>query len=211
MADARFRELRGEYEAAGRAAHYAEERWRRTAHARRTDRRERALVAAWLQRCAPLAAVLDLPCGAGRFHDLLAAAAPRVVAADAAAAMLRRHGGPLRLQASVHALPLREGAVDLALCSRLLHHFGASAERVRALKELRRVARRWAIVSHFDAASLQAWRARWRRRADGRHAQTVSDFRAEAAAAGWIERERAWILRGWSEQTWVLLEGARAT
>lgn len=201
----RFRGLRGEYEAAGRADHYAGSRWSATAHARRTDARERSLIAGWLARCAPLDCVLDLPCGAGRMRPLMEAAAPRALAADAVLPMLARHGGALRLQASAHALPLRNGAADLVLCARLLHHLEA-AERSAVLRELARVSRRWAIVSHFDAASVQALRARLRRIGDGRRAQRIAEFRAAARAAGWIERDRAWILRGWSEQTWALLE-----
>lgn len=207
--DQRFRGLREEYEAEGRAEHYSGTRWRGARHARRTDARERAIVAAWLERCAPVRSVLDVPCGAGRFHGLLTRASPLALAADAAGPMLRRHGGAQRLQASAHALPLRDGAADLVLCSRLLHHFAEGGERVRVLRELARVARRWAIVSHFDAASVQAVRARLRRRPDGRFSQSLAAFRAEAAAAGWRERARAWILRGWSEQTWVLLERER--
>lgn len=202
----RFEGLRGEYEAAGRADHYADERWSGTRHGRRTDRREQAIVGAWLRACAPLSAALDVPCGAGRFRPLLEGAAPRVLAVDAARPMLARHGGALRLQASAHALPLAARSCDLVLCSRLLHHLAGAPERAAVLAELARVSRRWAIVSHFDRASFQAWRSRWRRRRDGRIAISCGEFRAEAAASGWRERERAWIRRGFSEQTWVLLE-----
>lgn len=202
----RFEGLRAEYEAAGRAEHYAAERWAATAHGRRTDRREQRIVARWLRACAPLERVLDVPCGTGRFRPLLEEHAVRACAADAARPMLARHGGALRLQASAHALPFAGRSFDLVLCSRLLHHLAGAAERAAVLAELARVARRWAIVSHFDAASLQAWRSRQRRRTDGRHAISRGRFRAEAAAAGWRERERAWVLRGISEQTWVLLE-----
>ena len=202
----RFEGLRGEYEAAGRAEHYASGRWDATTHARRTDRREQKIVARWLRGCAPVACALDVPCGTGRFRPLLEGNAPLVLAVDAARSMLVGHGGALRLQASAHALPFSAGSFDLVLCSRLLHHFAASAEREAVLQELARVSRRWAIVSHFDASRFQAWRSRRRRRADGRHAISCRQFRAEAEAAGWRERHRAWVLRGVSEQAWVFLE-----
>lgn len=202
----RFAKLRGEYEAAGRAGHYAAARWSGTAHARRTDRRERRIVGAWLARCGPCARILDVPRGAGRFTALLAAHAGRVVSADAAAAMLRSGAPGGGVQASAHALPFRDAAFDLVLCARLLHHFGGAAERRAVLRELARVSRRWLIASHFDRASLQAWRSRLRRRADGRHAIGVAEFRADAAACGWRVRDRAWVARGVSEQTWALLE-----
>lgn len=205
-ADQRFPGLRAEYEAGGRAEHYAGARWSGTAHARRTDRRERAILAAWLERCGPCERVLDVPCGTGRFAPLLAAHARTMVAADAAHAMVGRHPGRARLQSSAHALPFRDASFELTVCSRLLHHLERPAQRCAVLAELARVSVRWLIASHFDRASLQAWRSRLRRRTDGRHAITVAAFRAEAAACGWIERERAWIARGVSEQTWVLLE-----
>lgn len=204
-ADDRFPGLRAEYEAGGRAEHYAGGRWDGTPHARRTDRRERAIVGAWLGRCAPLGRVLDVPRGTGRFTELLAARAGSVIAADAAAAMLRQGAGG-GVQASAHALPFRDGAFDLALCARLLHHLGAEEERRIVLRELARVTNRWLIASHFDRTSFQAWRSRLRRRGDGRHAIAVAQFDREAAACGWAPRARAWIARGISEQTWVLLE-----
>jgi SAM-dependent methyltransferase len=202
----RFPGLRAEYETGGRAEHYAGARWDGTAHARRTDRRERRIVAGWLERCGALACALDVPCGAGRVAPLLAARARSAVAVDAAAAMLRCHAGGTRVQASAHALPFRDRAFDLAVCSRLLHHLATPEQRRAVLGELARVSSRWLIASHFDRASLQAWRSRLRRRGDGRHAIAVADFRREAAACGWRERDRAWIARGISEQTWVLLE-----
>ncbi len=208
MEGERFRGLREEYEAAGRAAHYSSDRWEGTRHARRTDARERRIVAAWLRRCGRIERALDLPCGAGRFHSLLQESARVVISADAARPMLVRHPGAARLQASAHALPLRDGCAEFALCSRLLHHLGAAEERRLVLCELARVSRRWAVVSHFDRASLQALRSRLCGRSDGRLALSVAAFRAEVAACGWIERERAWVLRGFSEQTWVLLEKA---
>jgi SAM-dependent methyltransferase len=202
----RFEGLRGEYEADGRAEHYAADRWSRTAHGRRTNRREQEIVSRWLRACAPVTSALDLPSGAGRFCALLESGAGRLTSVDAARRMLAQHGGAARLQASAHALPFAGGSFDLVLCSRLLHHLEDAAERRSVLTELARVSRRWAIVSHFDRGSFQAWRSRWRRRADGRHALAPAQFRAEAAAAGWIERDRAWVLRGISEQTWALLE-----
>lgn len=202
----RFPGLRAEYEADGRAEHYSDGRWSGTVHARRTDRREQRIVADWLDGCGVLDRVLDLPCGTGRFAAVLAARSRLVFAADAAAAMLCKSGAPLRAQASAHALPYRAASFDLVLCSRLIHHLADAGERRAVLAEFARVSTRWLIVSHFDRCSVQAWRSRLRRRSDGRHALAIAEFRREAAASGWLERDRAWIARGISEQTWVLLE-----
>ena len=203
-----LRVLRSEYESAARARHYAEERWTRTRRARRTDRRERGFVGAWLEELGPFRRALDLPCGTGRFEPLLARHAREVVSVDAAHAMLLRHPGGSRLQASAGALPFADAAFDLVLCSRLLHHLLEPELRTAVLSEFARVCRGPLIASHFDARSYQAWRARIRRRDWARFAQTPASFRAEALAAGWRERDRRFMARGWSQQTWVLLEPA---
>ncbi len=215
MAESRSRELRRSYEAAGVAEHYAGGRWQGSGHARRTHRKELRVVAALLGQAAAaqggrLGPVLDIPCGAGRFHGSLDAAAERLVAADIARPMVEQSrgaaaGAPL-LQASAAALPFPEQSFDLVFCFRLLHHYAIPAERRAVLAELARVSRRWALVSYFDAASFQAWRHRVRRRRTVRFAQSNADFAAEAAAAGFAVRRRRWIARGVSEQVIALLE-----
>lgn len=210
----RSRELRADYEADGVAAHYAAGRWTRSGHARRTHRKEQRIVRSMLAEAAaaaPLGAVLDVPCGAGRFQPLLAGTGAWVVGADVARPMVAeagaRSGAPL-LQASADALPLPDGSFDLVFCFRLLHHFPRTEERRAVMAELGRVARRWALVSYFDAASFQAWRHRVRRRRTVRFAQSHADFEAEAAAGGFRVRRRAWVARGISEQVLALLERA---
>jgi ubiquinone/menaquinone biosynthesis C-methylase UbiE len=93
-------------------------------------------------------------------------------------------------------LPLRDGCVDLALCTLTLHHFteeGAAA----VLSEMRRVTRRWAIVSDLHR-SPAAYGAVWfatrfvsnpMTRYDGpvsaRRAFTAGELLNLARAAGW--------------------------
>ena len=206
MSGRRARELRGKYEEPGRAGHYAAERWTRSRRARRSAAREERLVRLLLKDCGPLRRVLDLPCGAGRFHALLAAHAEQVVAADAALAMLREHPPTTCLAASADLLPLVDGCVDLVLCARLLHHFAEAAERRGILAELARVSSRWVIASYFDSASFQAWRNRVRGRFNSRFPVPRTVFLADADAAGLRLRCRLPLRRGISEQVWVLLE-----
>lgn len=174
------------------------------------------MVAALVGRAAAatpggLGRILDLPCGAGRFLGLLAAAGRELVAADIARPMVeeaRAAAAPaaVLLQASAAAPPFAARTFDLVLCFRLLHHFARSEERRQVLAAMARISRRWAVVSFFDAASLQAWRHRIRRRQTVRFAQTAASFVSEASAAGWEVRERRFVARGISEQTIVLLE-----
>jgi ubiquinone/menaquinone biosynthesis C-methylase UbiE len=202
----RPRKLRQEYESTRRAAHYRDDRWTRSRRARRTNAKELAIVGAFVEGCGTLDDVLDMPCGSGRFRELLRRSATRLWSADASLEMLRAAPTGSQLQASAHALPLVGDAVDLILCSRLLHHFEHGIERAAVLDELARVSRRWVILSYFDAACLQAWRNRLRGRFRGRFPVARRSFAAEVAAAGLVERRRRYIRRGFSEQVWVLLE-----
>ena len=100
---------------------------------------------------------LDAGCGGGDMAALLGRWArrkgfrPRVVAVDAnpaiAALAEERYGGELDVQVGdMRALELGDESVDVATCSLVLHHFDP-ADAVRALRELRRVARRGVVVN----------------------------------------------------------------
>lgn len=95
-------------------------------------------------------------------------------------------------------VPLQFGSVDLALCTLALHHF-AEADARRVLGEMRRVTRRWAVVSDLSrgyAAYGGVWLATRltpnpMTRFDGpvsvQRAFTHGELRALAAEAGWEE------------------------
>ena len=205
----RGRATRQEYESAERAAHYAKLRWTRSPRARRTAAREERIVRGMLTRCGPLAVVLDVPCGTGRFGRALAEAAgnPRVIAADASLAMLAEHpDGTQRVAGSAAALPFIADCADAVLCARLLHHFETSMQRSAVLTELARVSRRWVVTSYYDMRSWQAFRNRVRGRFRGRWPVPREVFEADVRRAGLVVRDRVPLLRGISEQVWVLLE-----
>ena len=73
-----------------------------------------------------------------------------------------KHGESLARLASgsVTALSFRDGAFDCVISMRLLHHFGDRSVRIRALKELARVAGRFVIVSLWTDGNFKAWRRR---------------------------------------------------
>ena len=161
-----------------------------------------------LGRCGTLHTALDVPCGTGRFQGVLRTApgVPRVVSADASLAMLGEHPDGERLAASAAALPFRAAAFDAVLCARLLHHFETSAQRAAVMAELARVSRRWVVASYYDMRSWQAFRNRVRKRFRGRWPVPRAVFQADALQAGLTVRARVPLLRGISEQVWVLLE-----
>ncbi|TAH36776.1 MAG: class I SAM-dependent methyltransferase [Planctomycetota bacterium] len=194
------------YQAPGAAERYQQRRWSERAHARRADRREQSIVAGLLSRCGCMRAILDVPCGTGRFQPLLSRAAPLCLACDRTAAMLRLAPASRRLQAAAERLPLRDSAVDLAFCMRLLHHLQQPQLRIAVLRELARVSRRHAIASWYDRASLPAWRQRVRGRARARFPIARRQFEREAQTAGWRVIAQRYLARGLSEQVIALLE-----
>ncbi|HEX9793823.1 MAG TPA: methyltransferase domain-containing protein [Planctomycetota bacterium] len=201
---------RGAYREPGVARHYRDQRWSGSRHARRTDARERAIVADLLERCGALACVVDVPCGAGRFRDLLVTRSECVIECDASLAMLVE-GGAARGRAAVAdalALPLQAGVADLSFCFRLFHHLGTNAERSQLLAELARTSRRFVLMSYFDAATLEAWRHRLRRKMRVRHPLARAAFEALAASAGLRVVAHRPLARGIREQVVVLLEKA---
>lgn len=201
-----------------RARHYRDKFAADRVH-RAADRAERAAIAGLLGRCESRGTWLDMPSGAGRFESAMADAGLKFVAADASFRMLvncrsrdetaaKPPIGCVRVDA--FALPFAAKSFDGVLCSRFLHHFADPDMRIRALEELRRVVRSFAIVTYFDRASYQAarrsWRARHRNRSTGRHAQSRADLVSEAEAAGFQVAEIRYRARFISEWAVALLK-----
>jgi len=187
--------------------HYAEGRWKQKARARRTDRRERFLVGQLLEQADSIHSALDVPCGAGRFESTIAQHAVQLLAADASYAMLQQYNGhATRIQFSADAIPFSNSSFDLVFCYRLLHHFAESETRIRTMRELARVSRRYVLVSYWDEACLQTWRHRLLKHKMKRHAISRVLFEKEVAEAGLRAVAREPLRRGISEQVLVLLE-----
>jgi len=129
--------------------------------------KEHRMVGRWLRRCPPGAVVLDLPCGTGRFSGLTADCGHRLVRADLSYPMV---GHARRLGPNEHVLgdlccdlaapPLAEGSVDIVLVWRLFHHCRTPEDRELVLRQARRLARRYVIVSYYNRASVTYWAKR---------------------------------------------------
>jgi len=151
---------------------------------------------------------LDAPCGAGRLAASLATKG-RVVGLDGSAAMLAQ-ARKLGVYASLvlgdaSSLPFADGAFAGGACVRLLHHL-ASDDRRRVLAELRRVCRGPFVVSFYDAATFQAWKAKRKRAAKGsRKPIARAEFVADLAAVGLVPRAFSRPLPFVAEQTFVLV------
>lgn len=136
--------------------------------ARRNARKWRTILAA-LELTSRVETILDLPCGTGRFTGHLAERGYEVVGSDISIEMMRvardktAAAASVRgyLQADAEALPLRTDSVDCVLCIRFLFHVDP-ATRVRMLREMSRVSRRWLIVDyrHRYSSRYVLWRLR---------------------------------------------------
>ena len=114
--------------------------------------------------------VLDLPCGAGRFWELLARVPDRqLVAADYSQDMIDtalNFQSPhiakrfKTFQTSAFDIKLPDAAVDCIFCMRLLHHIAEGEARMKMFREFHRVSRNTVCVSLWVDGNLQALRLR---------------------------------------------------
>jgi len=163
----------------------------------------------WEQRMANKAlklagnpkSVLDLPCGTGRFWELLAQDPDRqLLAADYSEAMLtvaQEERPPETVsrfsvfQSSAFDIQLPDNAVENIFCMRLLHHIGESEDRLRILNEFHRVASGSVCISLWVDGNYKAWKRQRavvnrpkRKRFDNRFLHTRQQVEAEFAQAG---------------------------
>ena len=131
------------------------EGWYETAHGKRVDHAERAILA-WLLASFPAAhSVLEVGCGTGHFTRWLTGRGLTAIGMDRAPAMLAaarrcRPDAPLVL-ADADALPFRSRTFDLVAFVTTLEFLGAPDQ---ALAEAVRVARRGVIVLALNRWSL---------------------------------------------------------
>ena len=151
-----------------------------------SDRLEHRMAERALALSGNPASVLDLPCGTGRFWDLLAREPQReLLAADYSEAMLEvaarvRDPAVVRrfrlLQCSAFEITLPDQSVDCVFSIRLMHHVGESNNRIAMLKEFRRVTRDTVVLSLWVDGNYKAWRRR-KLEAKRRHDGEKSDNR----------------------------------
>jgi len=89
-----------------------------------------------LARLSPGLRVLDAGCGNGAYLRAVRDRQAMAVGCDLSMGMLRAASHPALLNPDVAALPLRDGAVDIALAIHMLYHVPS---REAAIRELRRV------------------------------------------------------------------------
>ena len=142
---------------------------------RLVHRREEKLLRGILRKIGegPLL-VLDVPCGYGRFSDLLLDKDFSLVSSDISFPMVKRarakSGHPhSRFLSGVVAdakpgLPFRKGAFSLLLSMRFFHHVHEKKERESILKEFSRATSDWVILSYYQKNLFHILQRKFRRR-----------------------------------------------
>ena len=138
--------------------------WRRLSNWREIGMARRALVMAGRP-----STVLDLPCGTGRFWEMLCEEPERqLFVADNSQSMIdvgikcrppqvtSRIGQALQCSAFETGLP--ENFVECVFCIRLLHHIARSEDRIRMLKEFARISSGTVVVSLWVDGNFKAYR-----------------------------------------------------
>ena len=111
--------------------------------------------------------ILDMPCGTGRFWDLLAADNERTLWASDKSQNMIDAGLTLRppeiaerfstFQGSAFDLPVEDDLVESVFCMRLFHHIRESEDRLKILSEFARVSSDSVILSLRVDGNYIAW------------------------------------------------------
>ncbi len=112
--------------------------------------------------------ILDMPCGTGRFWDLLVQDPERKLWASDNSQDMINAGLQYRppeianrfetFQGSAFDLPVADNFVESVFCIRLMHHIGEHEDRMKLLAELARVASDSIIISLWVDGNLTAWK-----------------------------------------------------
>jgi ubiquinone/menaquinone biosynthesis C-methylase UbiE len=154
------------YRRADVAADYDAHRFGSPARSRRNARKWKTILSA-LEETEGVRSILDLPCGTGRFTGSLTERGYTVVGGDISHEMMQvardKTNGSPRLagwvQTDAESLPMRDASLDCVVSIRFMFHVDPKS-RVRILREMGRVSRRWLIVDYRHRYSLRY--AKWR-------------------------------------------------
>jgi ubiquinone/menaquinone biosynthesis C-methylase UbiE len=156
----RYRSARGAEAYAGKY----QRNWMR----RLSNWREHRVVAQALFACGLGGTVLNIPCGTGRFGELLEERGFRILGSDLSHPMLQQTSSERRwplVQGSAFALPFRSHSVDGIFMMRLLHHIADPEERAALYREAARVSRHWVLLTYADYDTpknlIREWRVQW--------------------------------------------------
>jgi len=146
---------------------HEQEFWRRL-----SNWRDHQICAKALKIAGNPKSILDMPCGTGRFWDLLVKDPEcKLWASDNSQDMINA-GLKFRppevasrfetFQGSAFDLPVEDNFVESVFCMRLMHHIGEHEDRMKLLGELARVASDSILLSLWVDGNLTAWKRKRR-------------------------------------------------
>ncbi len=148
----------------------------RTLDQRLVHRKETKILRKILQRVRNTSGlVLDVPCGYGRFSDLILDKDYSLVSSDISFYMVKRAreisshpGWPLAVVADVKkGLPFKQGVFSLLLSFRFFHHVHEKDERESILREFSRISSQWMILSYYQMNFFHFLQRKLRRKIKG--------------------------------------------
>ncbi|MDA0281091.1 MAG: class I SAM-dependent methyltransferase [Proteobacteria bacterium] len=124
---------------------------------------------------AEVKTVLDAPCGVGRLSLWLAQKGFEVSAVDLGESAVQLTNELLRDQnfketaesQDVFNMRFEDGALDVSVYFRLLHHFKDVSDQQKLVAELCRVSSKYVVISYFSTYSVTSLRRRLRRTMTG--------------------------------------------
>lgn len=175
--------------------------------------REQRIVGALLAECRLAGgSLLDVPCGYGRFAPLFALLGIRAIGIDVDPDLVHlavENQMPGRMEGgacgSIFELPFADNSVDCVLCVRFLHLQYSDRERLRILRELSRVSRRFVLISVYRFTSLHGLVRRWNGTRGRLRMMTDRQLGDLAQASGLECQSMHCLLRYCHMQTFVLL------
>jgi SAM-dependent methyltransferase len=163
--------------------------------------------------------VLDLPCGYGRFSQLLTEKVPCLISGDRSFAMVKRAldnrsvsdmtSKPGAVCDAVEGLPFKTGVFDGIFSMRFFHHLHSRNSRIRVLKEFLRTSSDWVIISFYSLNPVHKLQRRMRK-ATGKSRTNINmmsqkDFVLEAKEAGLYVKKISPLFKGLHSQHIALL------
>lgn len=162
--------------------------------------------------------ILDVPCGYGRFTELLREKSHNLTSADVSFPMVlttRKYSPSPNsshhfLVGDIKSLPLRDNSFDCIVTIRLLQHILNSSTRFEILQELHRVAKKIVIISFYRynlLHSIERWvRCRIKNVNKKINMLSLGDFEKELSSIGFKMLNMFPVIRYFHAHNIVLLQ-----
>jgi len=164
--------------------------------------------------------ILDVPCGYGRFSELLLRNSLNLTSADISLPMVmaaRKYSLPSSsnhhfLVGDIRNLPLKDNTFDYVITIRLLQHMLNASIRHQVLRELHRVARKMVVLSFYRynfLHSIERWIRCQIKNVDKRISMlNLDDFSKELNSTGFVVLRLFPVLKYFHAHTIALLQKA---